>query len=218
MEVRHQNSNYLNYWNSIYSTKNFFGIGETKLAQYAYEIIKKREVKRILEIGCGQGRDAIFFSKLGYQIDAIDISQNAVNFVNKTKDELGLKIFNVVIHDVLTPFEHSPETFDFIYSNLALQFFNLAELQIIFDNIIKVMKNDSLFYFSTKKKGDKYYQKGQKFDNDCYSFQGIPRYFYDEDQLKKIMKKFHIIEFDFDKHQNLDDSVSVWWKILLRKK
>jgi len=122
---------FLAYWNRMYEDKNVFGTGETKLAKHAQRILEKKSVKNILEIGCGQGRDSIFFSQLGYNVNSFDISPNAISFLNEVKEELGIKNLEIKIHDVLDPFDYSSKSFDFIYSNLALQFFKIQELEKI---------------------------------------------------------------------------------------
>jgi len=38
-------SDFLNYWNSLYSKDNFFGSGPTKLAKLAQELLLKDVVK-----------------------------------------------------------------------------------------------------------------------------------------------------------------------------
>lgn len=55
-----EKENKLAYWNSLYSSKDFFGTGPTKLAKLAESMFDKKNMN-ILEIGCGQGRDALFF-------------------------------------------------------------------------------------------------------------------------------------------------------------
>lgn len=211
-------SNFLNYWNALYSKDNFFGSGPTKLAKLAEEILSKENVTKILEVGCGQGRDATHFSKLGYQVDAFDLSENAVNYVNKTKDIFGYENLNVFVHDATQELNFPKDHFDFVYSNLALQFFELNSLSKIFSNISDIMKEDSKFLLSTKKEGDKYYQTGKKINDFAYENKGITRYFYPIESLEKIFNEnFSIVSIEHDSHKNLDSSVSVWWKILLQK-
>ena len=210
--------NYLKYWNDLYSKQNYFGTGPTKLAKIAEHVLKENQVKKILEIGCGQGRDAIHFGKLGYDVDAIDISKNAIDFITARASELNLSRVNATVHDLDDPLPYDPESFDFIYSNLALQFFEISKLESIFKDISKILKNDSLFLFSTKKEGDKYYNFGKKVNEYAFENKGIIRYFYPIDELKKsLSKSFEILSFDSDEHKNLDNTISVWWKIFLKK-
>ena len=37
----------------------------------------KKDAK-ILDVGCGDGRHALFFAKMDYDVDAFDISENAI--------------------------------------------------------------------------------------------------------------------------------------------
>ena len=215
---RLKNYKYLKYWNKLYSKDDYFGKGPTKLAIDTIKIFEKHKVKRILEIGCGQGRDALFFAQQGYEVNALDISENAVSYINKVKNELKLDNLNVKVHDIFDPFDYEKK-FDFVYSNLVLQFFHKNELSGIFANISNFMKDDSLFFFSTKKKGDKYYEKGEKINENAFSYDGITRYFYDHETWHDLLPNhFDIVDFDSNYHLNIDSTTSVWWKILLKSK
>ena len=102
------------YWNKLYDKKNFFGTGPTKLAKYAESILQKNEINNLLEIGCGQGRDAIHFSQLGYDLNAFDISSKAIKFVDEIKNSLELTNLNFIVHDVEKMFPYSKENFYFV--------------------------------------------------------------------------------------------------------
>tara|TARA_B110000116_G_scaffold233787_1_gene217917 strand:+ start:814 stop:1461 length:648 start_codon:yes stop_codon:yes gene_type:complete len=209
----------ISYWSDMYSRPNVFGTGPTKLAKMANDLIHDNSIKNILEIGCGQGRDCIFFAEKGYSVETFDISENAIRFVNKTKESSNLKNLNAIVHDVTEPFSYPNIFFDFVYSNLALQFFNIDSLEKIFNNIYQVMKEESTILFSTKKKGDKYYDFGTKISEDAYEYKGITRYFYDKSILEHMFEQqFEILYFDDDRHTNPNSTISEWWKILLKKK
>lgn len=212
------NESKIHYWDGLYSKDYFFGNGPTKLAKLADSLLNKSKMKKILEIGCGQGRDATYFAQNEFEVEAFDISENAIKFVNHTKQMLNLNNLNAFVHDAEKPLRYRSEHFDFVYSNLALQFFDLKSLDKIFQNTLELMKKNSLFLFSTKKKGDKYYQFGNKINDNAFEYKGITRYFFDSGDLKEILSNyFQIIQLDSDMHTNLDSSTSVWWKILVKK-
>ena len=207
----------LGYWSDIYSKKNYYGTGPTKLALFAKELLEKNSVKKILEMGGGQGRDCLFFAKEGYDVLGFDLSQDAVTFVEDCCKAENIQNLKVIVHDLTKPLNFDSK-FDLIYSNLALQFFDLNQLEVIFHNISKIMHENSLFLFSTKKHGDKYDDFGTKINENVFEYKGIKRYFFDQDSLRSILeKKFKILIFDSDKHENLDNTVSIWWKILVKK-
>ncbi len=208
----------LGYWNELYSKENYFGTGQTILANSAKELIDKHSIQKILELGCGQGRDSIFFAKYGYDVTATDISENAINFVETIKNKHNLKNLNLFIHDIEKSFGFLDKKFDLVYSNLALQFFDLSQLNDIFSSIHKIMNKNSFFLFSTKKSGDKYFNFGNKISDYAFEYKGITRFFFESNKIKDILKNhFDIIFFEDDEHVNFDGTKSVWWKILVRK-
>ena len=46
---------------------------------------------KILEAGCGLGRYVVYLSQLGYDIEGIELGQEAVNILNKIKPDLTIK-------------------------------------------------------------------------------------------------------------------------------
>jgi 2-polyprenyl-3-methyl-5-hydroxy-6-metoxy-1,4-benzoquinol methylase len=48
--------------------------------------------KRVLELGCGPGRNAIYMAKKGCEVDALDISENAIDWAKERAIEEGVKI------------------------------------------------------------------------------------------------------------------------------
>ena len=208
----------LGYWNNLYAKNDYFGTGPTILAVHAKKILDKYSLKNILELGCGQGRDSIYFAKLGYSIVALDLSENAIKFIEKTRNDENLKNLQLITHDIQKPLNFQNSKFDMVYSNLSLQFFDLSQLSKIFSNIAGIMLPDSFFLFSTKKAGDKYYNFGNKISDSAFESNGITRFFFTKSELESLLENFFtIISFEEDKHVNLDNTISVWWKILVKK-
>ena len=96
----------LGYWNDIYSKKNYFVTGPTKLFIFAKELLEKNSLHKILELGCGQGRDCLFFAKQGFDVFGFDISQDAISFVEECRIAENLGNLKVVVHDVTKPLDY----------------------------------------------------------------------------------------------------------------
>ena len=76
------------------------------------EVLERYAIKgSILEIGCGEGRDAGFLLGRGYDVLATDVSPAAIHYARKRFPEFAGK-FQVL--DCLT--ESLPQKFDFIYA------------------------------------------------------------------------------------------------------
>ena len=72
----------------------FFGDGPSNFALDYYEELKKHHVKRILELGCGQGRDYIFFASHNIDVIALDSSQVVVDALSKIVKEKHFSILS----------------------------------------------------------------------------------------------------------------------------
>lgn len=68
---------------------------------------------KILEIGCGEGQNAIFLMKKGYKVYASDVSNEAISWCKKKAKENNVDE-NFFVMDVLK--NNLQEKYDFIYS------------------------------------------------------------------------------------------------------
>ena len=71
------------WWDKFYADRNkgvpfFVNAPDENLVQYFHEGIIK--AGRVLELGCGAGRNAVFMAEKGCFVDAVDISQEAINW------------------------------------------------------------------------------------------------------------------------------------------
>jgi tellurite methyltransferase len=52
---------------------------------------------RVLDVGCGQGRDAVFIARLGHTVVGIDCAPNGIRDLNAVAEKEKLKITGVVV-------------------------------------------------------------------------------------------------------------------------
>ena len=81
------------FWDTIYQTDNsFFGEEPSNFALSCYNeyMKKKNDVKKILELGCGQGRDTLFFASKDIDVTALDYSSVAIDGLIKRAKERNL--------------------------------------------------------------------------------------------------------------------------------
>ena len=74
---------------------------------------------RVLDIGCGEGKDAVFFARNGYEVSAFDIAQNGIDKGRRLADACGVDVhfFRADIRD------YRPDTdFDIIFSSGVLHY------------------------------------------------------------------------------------------------
>jgi len=101
-----------NFWNK--EVTNFY---EDTPSEYLYKFfskIKNRASKKVLDVGCGAGRNALMIQKLGYEIYSCDSNKK---MVMATKERLPLKVRkNITVSD-MTSLSYEDNTFDYVVSN-----------------------------------------------------------------------------------------------------
>ena len=67
-------------YDKYYQTENLFGEPYPELIEFLAEYPKKG---KLLDLGCGQGRDAIALARLGYSVTGIDSSKVGIEQMNQ---------------------------------------------------------------------------------------------------------------------------------------
>lgn len=86
-----------NFWDGRYSTKDY--IYATQPNQFFKEQIERLKLGRILMLGEGEGRNAVYAAKLGWQVDAIDSSlvakEKALRLAEKNHVSINYQVANI---------------------------------------------------------------------------------------------------------------------------
>jgi len=113
-----------------------------------FEVLKRippdRDL-RLLDIGCGEGRNAVFFARNGYRVDAFDISEKGVEKTVRLAKEAGV-IVNAFKAD-LNRFRLS-ETYDILFSTGVLHSSDPSMRNELFENYKAFTKEGGLNVFS----------------------------------------------------------------------
>ncbi|SFP12501.1 class I SAM-dependent methyltransferase [Hydrogenimonas thermophila] len=103
-----------------------------------------REKNKLLEIGCGSGRDASFMFKNGFDVIAIDGSENMITEAKKTHPEISNFLYTKVL-----PHELEFKTkFDGIYSIATLMHLSFEDLKLTLLKIFNLLNIDGKFLIS----------------------------------------------------------------------
>ncbi|WLR42340.1 class I SAM-dependent methyltransferase [Bacillus carboniphilus] len=134
------------FWEDFYEDRSkeipFFQIEgpDENLVHYFEQTIAP---KKVLELGWGPGRNAIYMAKQGCKVDAIDISENAIEWANERalKEGVSVNFHCRSIFDI----DVEPATYDFIYD--CGLFHHLAPHRRLshIEMIKKALKKDGFF-------------------------------------------------------------------------
>lgn len=81
------------YYDAKYNSDEFFwGKQPSSMARIFLQMFPPHDGQTLLDIGCGEGRDSIFFARNGYQVTGLDFSQDGVKKSLVWADEMKLSI------------------------------------------------------------------------------------------------------------------------------
>lgn len=102
--------------------------------------------KKILEIGCGDGRSLLQLQALGYDVYGIETDEN----MKKAQEELGLNMHIGTIENC----GFTPKTFDYIIANQLIE--HIINLDSFIESCKTLLKDDGSLIFSTPNSGSLY--------------------------------------------------------------
>ncbi|MDO4198660.1 MAG: methyltransferase domain-containing protein [Erysipelotrichaceae bacterium] len=116
----------------------YWGLEPAELCKEIAAILPKDKKLKILDIGCGEGKDIIYFGKLGYEVSGFDITENGIRKTKALALREGVEI-NAYIDDVNT-FELN-DNYDVIYSTGTIQYLDDDDKKDRFFEMVKSHTN-----------------------------------------------------------------------------
>ena len=105
-------------WNAFYTNREsgvpfFKNSPDENLVQY----IESRQIapSRVLDLGCGPGRNAFYLAQQGSMVDAVDASHEAIKWAKERADQLKLDI-HFLLGDIFE-MNFEKDGYDFIYDS-----------------------------------------------------------------------------------------------------
>lgn len=138
-------------YDNYYLTENLFGKPYPELIEFFTEYPIKGKV---LDLGCGQGRDAIALARLGYSVTGIDNSKVGIDQMNQLAQNENLKVMGQV--DDIYAFDRYDE-FDIVLLDSMFHFAKKDKKKEIglIKRIISGMRNGCLLVVCIQDTGNK---------------------------------------------------------------
>jgi ubiquinone/menaquinone biosynthesis C-methylase UbiE len=99
---------------------------------------------KVLDLGCGSGRDAEYLSRAGLQVVGVDLSEGLIAEAKKRRPELTFQVMN------MENLNFPQESFDGIWSKLAILHVERANLPSAISAAYKLLKPNGILYLETK--------------------------------------------------------------------
>ena len=175
-----------------------FGLEPSISAVKSLKIFKEKNIKSIVELGAGLGRDTIFFAKNSIHINALDYSPCAIKIIKEkaSKNQL-VNLVSAKVFDVRKklPFNNNSVNGCFSHMLYCMALSNL-ELENLNKEIYRILKPGGINIYTVRHTKDGDYKNGVHLGEDLYENDGFIVHFFSEEKIKKLSNGFNILKIE----------------------
>jgi len=157
----------------------------------------QNQCRRILDLGCGNGRHVVALMNLNFKTIGIDISPTGLSLTRKWLEEENLPA-NLVCGDIRHCLPFKKNSFDGLISTQVIHHSLLAEIRLTISEIWRVMTDGGIAFVTVagKKHQDTPYDEIEPgtFVPLAGTEKGLPHHIFTEDELWREFEHFQIQE------------------------
>ena len=112
---------------------------------------------RILDFGCGSGRDTKYFRNRGFQVEAVD---GSAEFVRIASEYTGINVRRMLFQDL-----DEVERYDGIWACSSILHLPCAELEVVLGKMARALRRRGIVYTSFKYGTEEGERSGRYFTN-----------------------------------------------------
>ena len=194
-------------WDEIFKEKGYLFIDPHQDMSRLSTIFHDKEVKRILDLGCGTGRHLAFLSQAGFEVTGFDSSKTALDLAKKWLKEEELDA-DIHLGRMEETFPYPDGHFDAVISVQVIHHNLLRNIIVTVNEIERVLKTGGYLFITVPILGPKPENpaddwKLQQVEAGTFIPQsgpesGIPHHYFTEEELHEVFRKFRILEMYMD--------------------
>ncbi|KTC66332.1 S-adenosyl-L-methionine-dependent methyltransferases (plasmid) [Legionella adelaidensis] len=149
---------------------------------------------KIIDIGCGSGRDAKLFTNMDAIVLGIDFSSNLIDIAKRNAPLAEFQLMDIETMNL------PAASFDGAWAACSLGHISKKIFPDVIKRIHFLLKEKGYFYLTLKKGANEILEQDFRYDGDIKKFCA----FYEEEELKNILQEaqFKILEFDIIEKQH----------------
>ncbi|MFW5914276.1 MAG: class I SAM-dependent methyltransferase [Thermoplasmatota archaeon] len=183
------------HWERVYrGSPERFGNEPSQIGREALRIFRDRGDRRILELGCGQGRDTLLLLRNGLEVVGIDYSETGLCHLRERTASLDLEGYlHLLVHDMREGLPLPDGSVDSCFSHM---FFTMQlreeELRLIFQECLRVLRPGGLNIYSVRNVHDPHCGQGTWRGEDMWENNGFVVHFFSEEKVRDLAEGYRI--------------------------
>ena len=187
------------HWEANFLSKpEMFGLEPSIAAVKALKAFKENNIKSIIELGAGLGRDTIFFAKNSIHVNALDYSKTSIETIISKSKKFNLSSFiKSKIFDVRKKLPFKDNSIDGCFSHmLYCMALSNIDLENLNNEICRILKPGGINIYTVRHTGDGDYKNGIHRGEDLYENDGFIVHFFSKEKVNNLSKGFEILDIE----------------------
>ncbi len=177
------------HWDATYSAHPaMYGEGPSAPAVYAAKVFRDAGAQDVVELGAGQGRDALFFACDGFAVHALDFSATGLQQLSAAARTLGIgERVKTTVHDIRTPLPLPDASADAVFAHMLLcMALSTEQIHAVVGKVRRVLRPGGVFVYTVRHTGDAHYGAGISYGDNIYEHGGFAVHFFTRDLVTAL--------------------------------
>ena len=187
------------YWETNFSSKpEMFGLEPSIPAVKAAKFFKEKNIKNIVELGAGLGRDTVYFAQNSIKVQALDYSKTAIESITDKAEKLNLAEFiKPKFFDARKklPFEDNSIEGCFSHMLYCMALSN-SDLENLNNEICRILKPEGINIYTARHTDDGDYKNGIHRGENLYENDGFIFHFFSREKVNQLSKGFEVLDIE----------------------
>ena len=187
------------HWETSFLSKpEMFGSEPSIAAVASLKSFQENNIKNIIELGAGLGRDTIFFAKNSIYVEALDYSKASIENIKNKSIKLNLsKFIKLKLFDIRKKLPFNDNSIEGCFSHmLYCMALSNHDLENLNSEIYRILKPGGINIYTVRHLDDGDYKKGIHRGEDLYENDGFIVHFFSKDKVKQLSKGFEILDIE----------------------
>ena len=172
------------YWDNYYGN-DLAPKPPSDFAKFCFNYTKPE--KMLIDLGCGNGRDSMFFCRSGLKVTAVDLSKSAIASFSQ-----AMPIFALCDDFVKTKLLKCVD-YDYAYARWTIHAISKAQQDELLPNVYHALKPGGLFFSETRTINDEKYGQGEALSEHEFIFDEHYRRFLDPEEFLAQLKNIGFV-------------------------
>jgi SAM-dependent methyltransferase len=169
------------HWQTTYGAHpGMYGEEPSAPALHAAAVFRATGARDVLELGAGHGRDALYFAREGFTVQATDFSATGLEQLRRGALAQGMAgQVTTAVHDVRKTLPLPDGSVDAVFAHMLLcMALSTKEIRGLVGEIRRVLRPGGTFVYTVRHTGDAHYGTGTAHGDDIYEHGGFAVHFF----------------------------------------